>query len=86
LDVAPEARGIKPVTHELKAGSVTFHHGLCFHYAGPNRSQGTREALAIIYMPTTTRYDSGRHPVSDHLGLKEGDVFNGETFPVVSTW
>jgi ectoine hydroxylase-related dioxygenase (phytanoyl-CoA dioxygenase family) len=53
-ELAPEAAGIKPVTHELKAGSTTFHSGLCFHYAGPNRSQSVREAMVVIYMPADT--------------------------------
>lgn len=82
--VAPETRGIKAVTRELKAGSCTFHNGLTFHYAGPNRSDGMREALAVIYMPAYTTYSGASHIVTDPLGLKVGDPLDGELFPVVS--
>ena len=85
LAVAPEARGIQPVTHEIKAGSATVHHGLCFHYAGPNRSEQMREAFAIIYMPADTRFNGKAHVVTDPLGLKAGDMLDGELFPRVST-
>jgi phytanoyl-CoA hydroxylase len=85
LDVAPEAKGIQPVTHEVKAGSATFHHGLCFHYAGPNRSEQTREAFVIIYMPAGTRFNGKKHVVTDPLGLQVNSLFTDEAFPLVST-
>jgi len=61
FDLAPEFKGVKPQTVELKAGSATFHNGLTFHYAGPNKSDGMREAFAIIYMPDTTTFDGQKH-------------------------
>lgn len=82
--VAPQTKGIKPVTCELKAGSVTVHNGMTFHYAGPNRSDGLREAIAIIYMPDGTTYHPVSHPVTDPLNLKAGAKLNGEMFPLVS--
>jgi phytanoyl-CoA hydroxylase len=83
-EIAPELKGIRPVTHELKAGSVTFHSGLTFHYAGPNKSDQMREAMAIIYMPADTRYDGKGHVCTDPLKLSVSDPLNGELFPVVS--
>ena len=44
--IAPQTKGLKPVTCELEAGSSTVHNGMTFHYAGPNRSDGMREAIA----------------------------------------
>jgi phytanoyl-CoA hydroxylase len=85
LQVAPEATGIQPVTHEIKAGSATFHHGLCFHYAGPNRSQNVREAFVVIYMPANTRLDGQVHVVTEPLGLQKDDLLDGDLFPLVST-
>jgi phytanoyl-CoA hydroxylase len=82
--VAPSTRGIKPVTCELKAGSCTFHNGMTFHYAGPNRSDAMREAFAIIYMPDGTRYDGAPHLVTDALKLKAGVPLGGDLFPLVS--
>jgi ectoine hydroxylase-related dioxygenase (phytanoyl-CoA dioxygenase family) len=82
---APHIKPVKPVTCPLKAGSVTFHNGLTFHYAGPNKSDGMREAFAIIYMPDGTTYDGKGHVVTDPLkpGLNVGDPLAGEMFPLV---
>ena len=84
-DIAPECRGLTAKVVELKAGSCTFHHGLTFHYAGPNRSEGVREAFAIIYMPASTTYDGVSHILTDGRDLQIGEVLNGELYPVVST-
>jgi ectoine hydroxylase-related dioxygenase (phytanoyl-CoA dioxygenase family) len=84
FDFAPEEfKRKKPVTCELLAGSCTFHNGLTFHYAGPNKSDGMREAFAIIYMPDGTHYDGAKHVVTDPLGFNFGDVLDGEMFPLV---
>lgn len=82
---APQIKPVKPKVCELKAGSVTFHSGLTFHYAGPNKSDGMREAFAIIYMPDGTTYDGQPHCVTDPLNLKIGDRLDGDLFPLVST-
>jgi ectoine hydroxylase-related dioxygenase (phytanoyl-CoA dioxygenase family) len=86
FQLAPQFKGTKPRTCELKAGSVTFHNGLTFHYAGPNRSDGMREAFAILYMPDGTTYSGAAHVVTDPLlpGLKVGDKLDGKNFPLVS--
>lgn len=85
FDSAPQFKGAKPQTIELRAGSCTFHNGLTFHYAGPNKSDAMREALAIIYMPDGTEYDGQKHVVTDPLELKEGDKLEGEMFPLVGS-
>lgn len=82
--VAPQTKGIKPVTCELKAGSCTVHNGMTFHYAGPNRSDGMREAIAIIYMPDGTTYQKVAHPVTDPLNLQPGRKLDTEMFPLVA--
>lgn len=83
FDLAPQFKGVKPTTIELRAGSCTYHNGLTFHYAGPNKSQQMREAFAIIYMPDGTKFDGKKHVVTDPLGLNVGDKFYGEMFPLV---
>jgi phytanoyl-CoA hydroxylase len=82
---APQLKGKKPETCQLAAGSCTFHNGLTFHYAGPNKSQSMREAFAIIYMPDGTEFDGQKHIVTDPLNLKEGDRLDGEMFPLVGS-
>jgi ectoine hydroxylase-related dioxygenase (phytanoyl-CoA dioxygenase family) len=82
---APHIKPVKPRVIELKAGSATFHNGLTFHYAGPNKSDAVREAFAIIYMPDGTRYSGERHLITDDLNLQPGQPLEGELFPTVSS-
>lgn len=84
FDSAPQMRSKKAQIRPLKAGSVTFHNGLSFHYAGPNKSDDTREAFAIIYMPEDTRYSGAVHMVTDNTGLEIDGPFDPEKFPLVS--
>jgi ectoine hydroxylase-related dioxygenase (phytanoyl-CoA dioxygenase family) len=84
FQVAPQVKGIKPATCELKAGSVTFHNGLTFHYAGPNRSDAMREAFAILYMPDGTTYNGNGHCVIEKDEFQIGAQLAGPKFPVVS--
>jgi len=85
---APHIKPVKPTVCPLKAGSVTFHNGLTFHYAGPNKSDGMREAFACIYMRDGTTYDGRGHVLTDPMkdkGLNIGDRLDSETFPLVGT-
>jgi len=85
FEVAPQLKGIKPKTCELKAGSCTFHAGLTFHYAGPNRSDKLREALAIIYMPDGTTHNAEKeHRIIALNRFQHGEPIMGEDFPLVS--
>ena len=85
FEFAPQFKGLRGQVRELKAGSATFHNGLTFHYAGPNKTAAMREALAVIFMPDGTRYIDAPHMLTDGAGLKVGDVLDGDRHPVVST-
>jgi phytanoyl-CoA hydroxylase len=85
FEFAPQFKGIKGEICELRAGSATFHNGLTFHYAGPNKSTAMREAFAVIYMPDGTRFNGEGHLCTDGQGFSVGDVLNGKRHPVVST-
>jgi ectoine hydroxylase-related dioxygenase (phytanoyl-CoA dioxygenase family) len=74
----------KPVICRMKAGSCTFHDGLCFHYAHPNNSQKPRRALAIIYMPDGTTFNGKSHVVTDGVGLQKDQPIRGNTFPLLA--
>lgn len=65
----------------LKAGSVTFHDGLTFHYAHANKTDRPRRVLAIIYMPDGTTFSGKSHPVTKDLNLQPGDKLAGAMFP-----
>lgn len=84
FDSAQHLRPIHPKPKPLKAGSVTFHNGLTFHFAGPNKSEATREAFAVIYMPDGTRYDGQPHIVTDSYGPAQDELLDGALFPLVS--
>jgi ectoine hydroxylase-related dioxygenase (phytanoyl-CoA dioxygenase family) len=81
--VAPQLKGVRARTCELKAGSCTFHHGLCFHYAGPNRSDQMREAFVVIYMPDGTTYSKLSHICTDGGGWQVGQPLTEPMFPLL---
>jgi ectoine hydroxylase-related dioxygenase (phytanoyl-CoA dioxygenase family) len=84
FEIAPQVKGIKPITCQLKAGSCTFHNGLTFHYAGPNRSDEMREAMVMIYMPDGTTYSGEDHVVIEKGEFQIGERLAEPKFPIVS--
>lgn len=84
FEFAPKFKGSKGYMKELKAGSATFHNGLTFHYAGPNTTDQTREAYAVIYMPDDVRFNGETHMVTDPLKLTKDDLLAGDLFPIVA--
>lgn len=77
----PDHKDFTPVPCEMPAGSCTFHHGLTFHYAGPNQTDKPRRALVIIYMPEDVQFTGKDHPVTMELGLPVGQPFETDQFP-----
>jgi ectoine hydroxylase-related dioxygenase (phytanoyl-CoA dioxygenase family) len=74
----------KPV--ELKAGECMFHHCLNYHMTPQNRTDRQRRAFVMIFMPDGTRYrraQAPNHPCTSYLNLEDGQVMDGETFPLV---
>lgn len=78
---APAMRGAAPEPRPLRAGSATFHNGLTWHAAGANRTDRTRKAFAVIFMPDETIYTGVPHVVTDPMDLKAGARFPGALFP-----
>jgi ectoine hydroxylase-related dioxygenase (phytanoyl-CoA dioxygenase family) len=79
-----ELAGVRPVTARMRAGSGTFHNGLCFHYAGANRTERPRRAMVVIYMPDGTTFNGRRHICTEGLGLAAGAPIAGELFPILA--
>ena len=78
------AHEVQRVYCPLKRGSVTFHDGRTFHYAGKNTSDEPRRVLSIICMPDGTTYDGKPHTLTDGINdLKTDDVFSGDLFPIL---
>ena len=49
----------------LKPGEFSLHHGHMFHGSGPNRSGERRIGLAIRYLSTETRPETGRRDYAE---------------------
>jgi phytanoyl-CoA hydroxylase len=74
----------KATFQPMPAGSCTFHNGMTFHYAGPNKTDKPRRAIITIYMPDEVHYTGAGHVVTDDLNLQVGDLLAGERFPVLA--
>lgn len=79
--ICPDLEWERRVTVPLKAGDCTFHHGRCAHMATPNFTDDPRVAHVVIFIDEGTTYRKANHPVTDGLGLNEGDPLDGELFP-----
>jgi phytanoyl-CoA hydroxylase len=68
----------------VKKGHVHFHHSLTWHGSGKNHSSRPRRAIAIHFMTEQTTYDaSGEHPMKPFITVHNGDVLQGDAFPLV---
>jgi len=68
----------------LNAGDVTFHSGLTFHEAFPNKTNEMREAMTIIYFEDGVKYTSEDNRSKNHdscVGLNHGDVIDTKFTP-----
>ena len=73
-----------PVPVELSPGSCTFHHGLTYHFAGPNTTDMTRRAFIMIMIPDGITYaaeDKMDNPFSDSITSQKGEPLRGNRFP-----
>lgn len=80
----PKLKETRPVLCKMKAGSVTFHHGLTFHYANANITDKPRRAFAVIYMPDGTIFNGKNHIVTDPMQWSEGQRMTGGLFPLLT--
>jgi ectoine hydroxylase-related dioxygenase (phytanoyl-CoA dioxygenase family) len=77
----PDGKDFTPVPVPLRAGSCTFHNGLTFHYAPPNRGTAPRRAMVVIYMPDGTTFSGKPHPVTTGGHYEIGEPLTGDLFP-----
>jgi len=70
----------------MKAGEVSFHHSLCFHGSGVNKSQTPRLSVIAHLMSDEVRYAG---PIQHHTCInlyprpKKGERFKAEYNPVL---
>ena len=72
---------------EFEIGDVSFHHSLCFHSAGPNRTRFSRMALANTYFADGSRLVDKPTMVSGDWqkfmpGVAPGEVVDSDYNPV----
>lgn len=68
----------------VRKGEVHYHHALTWHGSPDNTSPRPRRAIAIHYMTDETRYvASGNHPMKPFVEVGDGDVMQGDHFPLV---
>lgn len=80
----PENERVEVVPCPVRAGGVMFHHCLTWHGAPPNRSERSRPAIAVHYMPGHTRYEPrGEHLIGHHIEVQAGEILQGSRFPTV---
>ena len=81
-----EYRGhvIHQVPRPVPKGHVHFHHGLTWHASFPNTSGRPRRAVAVHYMPETTRYVAAKdHIMKTYITVADGEKLSGPIFPQV---
>jgi ectoine hydroxylase-related dioxygenase (phytanoyl-CoA dioxygenase family) len=79
-----EGRPVKVRTCPVLKGEVHYHHALTWHGSGPNRSGRPRRAIALHFMTEATRFvASGEHVMKPFVHIADGEVMEGEHFPLV---
>ena len=61
----PEWGKMEAVAIEMKAGSCSFHNGLCAHGAGANMTPYYRRAMTCAYMPDGSTFNGQKNILSD---------------------
>ena len=74
----------EPVSMEMAAGGVTFHHGCTFHYAGPNRTGTPRRAFAIIYIPDYVTFTGGNDAAGAADEMTAGGPWDHPIHPILA--
>ena len=80
FDLYPELASVSPVAAPMKAGSASFHNGLCIHGAGANMTTAPRRAMTCAFMPDGSRYNGKANvlPEDYRRTLAIGDLLNDD--------
>jgi ectoine hydroxylase-related dioxygenase (phytanoyl-CoA dioxygenase family) len=82
----PELATLEAVAAPMKAGSASFHNGLCIHGAGANMTPRPRRAMTCAYMPEGATFNGQKNVLPDaYLAtLSIGDaLMNDEQNPLL---
>ena len=83
LEKLPQVVGKKPEYIKVKAGDVSFHHGLTFHTAKPNKTKKDRPVFTVIFFAEgSTRRDDQFHFSVDRAGIGVGEIIDSDVTPL----
>ncbi len=83
LEKLPQVVGKEPEYIKLKAGDVSFHHGLTFHTAKPNKTKKDRPVFTVIFFAEgSTRRDDQFHFSVDRAGIGVGEIIDSDVTPL----
>ena len=77
----PKYHDKTPIPSVIKAGSCSFHNGMCLHAAGGNMTPGTRRAMTCAFMPDGSTFNGNQNVLSDEkfAKLTIGDLMDDES-------
>lgn len=80
FQVYPQLTSFAAVATPIRAGSASFHNGLCIHGAGPNMTPRPRRAMTCAYMPEGSTFNGQKNILSEEYvrRLKVGDLLNDD--------
>jgi len=78
--VYPELASVEAVAVPMRAGSASFHNGLCIHGAGPNMTPRPRRAMTCAYMPDGATFNGEKNVLPEEYlnTLSIGDALNND--------
>ena len=74
----------EPMTMDMAAGGVTFHHGCTFHYAGSNHTQAPRRAFAVIFIPDYTTFTGKNDAAGAAEEMQAGGLWDHPLHPILA--
>lgn len=88
FDMYPDYCRVDPFRAVMKAGSASFHNGMCIHGAGANMTTRPRRAMTCAFMPIGSTFNGQRNILSDEMlaRLEVGDELSDDAQnPIVFT-
>ncbi|MBI81475.1 MAG: hypothetical protein CMD85_05625 [Gammaproteobacteria bacterium] len=83
LNDITQIKGVEPQYIDLEPGDVSFHHGLTFHNAKPNKSLEDRPVYTVIYFADgSTRENEKFHFSVDRASIKVGEIIDSDVTPI----
>lgn len=86
FDMYPEFSSAEPARAVMKAGTCSFHNGMCIHGAGANMTNRSRRAMTCAFMPIGSTFNGQQNILTEEqlARLSIGDeLADDEQNPIV---